>query len=154
MRRMAVGACDAIMGVRRGSPVSVWFALSGFVALQADFGSLGGLEVFEVQDEPWLLAARRQVPAGRTMAVLAFLLAMNVVLECRNVGLVTRHAQLVVVNEFCISNFRIGDLEYWISRFLKSSYICIGPERNPFRSYHVWRTSRARRSAATQTCPG
>jgi hypothetical protein len=55
---MAVGACDAIVGVRRSSPMRVGLALIGFVALQADFGSLGRLQVFEVQDHPWLLAAR------------------------------------------------------------------------------------------------
>jgi hypothetical protein len=79
------------------------------MALQAKLGSLRGRQFFEIEDEAWLSTTCRHVPTGRTVAVFAFLVAMNIVREGLGIGFVAGHAQLVVVNELGFCNLRVLD---------------------------------------------
>ena len=109
-------------------------ALVLLMAFQADFGSFGFFQFFKIQDQPRLLAARNHVPTGRAMTVFASLFAMNVVCKRGDIGLMTSHAQLVVVYIF-----RLGIGDGWISDFqhrkaglLIGGQVCPRPKGHPF----------------------
>src|SRR5512145_2412412 len=103
---MAVGASHAVMGVLRGPPLRSWCARILLMTLQAQLGPLRGLQLLEAQNRPGLSAAGLQMAAGRPVALLARLAAMNVVRESLDVGFMARRADLVVIDELGIGNFR------------------------------------------------
>jgi hypothetical protein len=88
------------MRMRRGSPFAARRTLVLLVALQAQLSALRWQQFLEAQDRIRLPPARNQVPAGWSVALLARLATMHIMLKGVCISFVARRAELIVVDEF------------------------------------------------------
>ena len=128
VRRVAVGARYAVCGMGRRPPLSSRRTRILFVTLEADFRALGRGEFLEAQNCSRLLAAGLQMTARRTVALLARLIAMHVVLEGLRIAFVTRHAETVVVDVLGLSNLGNRHVQRRFFHFLPGRF-GVGPVR-------------------------
>ena len=125
VRRMAVGASHAVMGVLGGPPLRSRCAGILLVTLQAQLGPLWRLERLEAQNRSGFSAAGLQMAAGRSMTLLARLAAMDIVRERLDVGFMARRADLVVVNELGIGDLGSRHAQRIAVFFPKLGFGCI-----------------------------
>jgi hypothetical protein len=105
VRRVAVSAGDAFMGMDRGPPARSRLALILCMTLETNLRPLRRRQAFEAQNRARFLSSRGKVPAGWAVTFFAGLTTVNIVLEGLRVRLMAGRAQRVVVYVF-----RVGDL--------------------------------------------
>ena len=126
---MAIDAGDAVGGVDRGPPLRPRRAGVLLVTAQADLGAGPRVELPGVEDRSRLFAADLQVFAGRAVAILAGLVAMDVAfLEGLGVDLVAGRAELVVVDVLRARRGRHGRLARFVGD-LREEVVRLRPSR-------------------------
>ena len=110
MVRMAIGTGDAVVRMRRRSPLSTGSTRVLFVAGQADFRSFGSRHPLETQDRIRLPAPTFQVAAGWPVTRLAPMIAMHIVGERFHMHAVTHGTQRVFVDIVGVGDLRLCDV--------------------------------------------
>ena len=111
VRRMTIGTSYTVMRVRRCSPLCTCQTSICFVTFQTQFRTLRRWQGLETENRSRLFSAGLQVPARRTMALLAGLTTVHVVLKRFCICFVARHTQRIVLDVFCIRDFWNGHVQ-------------------------------------------
>jgi len=108
---MAIRAGDSAVSMNRAAPPAAGLALVLFVTLQTDLGLFAGVHRAEGANQPRLFAPRLHMTAGRAVARLARLAAVDVRGKGLDVCLVAVFAQAVVIDHLRIFDLRQIDLQ-------------------------------------------
>ena len=122
MIMVAIGAGNPLVRMHRPTPHITRSAGILFMALGANFRPLGRLHGLKSQDQTWLFAACFQVPARRSVALLATLFSVDIPSKGLTVRFMACSTKLVIIHILRVWNGGDGHLDSPQSRLLKRHF--------------------------------